>query len=95
LPLNWTRLFPWVAPKPEPRIEKAEYPWRVGLGVAPVITGLARTYDLNFQSFLAGVSPLAGTQTLSAAAISKPGVSVEILTRCRLPLFFGIAPKTR
>jgi hypothetical protein len=46
--------------------------------------------------FCAGAPSLAtGTQTLSAAAISKPGVSVEILTRCKPALFFGTAPKTR
>ena len=45
--------------------------------------------------FAAEPSPAPGTHTLSAAAISKPAASVEILTRCKPALFFGTAPKTK
>ena len=46
--------------------------------------------------FFAGPASLAaGTQTLSAAAISKSAAVVEILTRCKPALPLGIAPKTR
>jgi len=43
----------------------------------------------------AGVHSAAGTQTLSAAAISIPGSGVDILTRCSPAFFFGGASKTR